>query len=195
MEKHVLEPDSAGQRSSPDNGRRVEILNAADQRFRTFGFDKTTIADIAKEIGYSTAYIYKFFDSKRAIGEAICRNTLGKIALELSQSSQDAQSAAAGMRLLFQTVARRGAELFFKDRKLHDLAVIACNDEWRSIDDYQDVLLEIIRDLIVEGRKSGEFERKTPRKSASRFCAPSNCFHIRSIWSARSTIRKDGRRI
>jgi AcrR family transcriptional regulator len=32
------------------------------------GYGKTTVADLAKAIGFSKAYIYKFFDSKQAIG-------------------------------------------------------------------------------------------------------------------------------
>ena len=44
--------------------------------FHWYGYDKTTVSDLAKAIGFSKAYIYKFFDSKQAIGEAICARTL-----------------------------------------------------------------------------------------------------------------------
>src|ERR1700741_1608234 len=66
-----------GQRGPADHKRRQEILQAANEHFRLYGYRKTTLADIAKSIHLSTPYIYKFFDSKQAIGEALCWHCLG----------------------------------------------------------------------------------------------------------------------
>jgi AcrR family transcriptional regulator len=44
--------------------------------FRQFGFGKTTVADIAAELGMSPANIYKFFSSKEAIIQASCGRNL-----------------------------------------------------------------------------------------------------------------------
>ena len=35
--------------------------------FSRYGYEKTTVTDLAKAIGFSKAYIYKFFDSKQAV--------------------------------------------------------------------------------------------------------------------------------
>src|SRR5258708_38300541 len=61
----------SGQRGPADHKRRQQILQAADEHFRLYGYRKTTLADIAKSIHLSTPYIYKFFDSKQAIAEAM----------------------------------------------------------------------------------------------------------------------------
>jgi len=152
---------SAGQRGPAEHERREQILNAANAYFRNYGYVKTTVADLAQSIGLSKAYIYKFFESKQAIGEAVCRQALGGVADELRRIASGPKPAATRLRLIYQTVARRGAELCFNDRKLHDLAVTACVEKWQAILEHQAALLEIIRGLIVEGRESGEFERKT----------------------------------
>lgn len=159
-----MNPDSAshGRRGPVEHERRNQILEAANVHFRTYGYVKTTVADLAKAIGLSPAYIYKFFESKQAIGEAVCRQALGRVADELREIAREPKPAATRLRLTFQTVARRGAEVCFSDRKLHDLAVTACAENWQPIRDHQAALLEIIRGLLVEGRESGEFERKTP---------------------------------
>ena len=47
--------------------------DAANEHFSRYGYEKTTVSDLAKAIGFSKAYIYKFFESKQAIGEMICR--------------------------------------------------------------------------------------------------------------------------
>ena len=62
----------AGQRGPAEHERREQIITAASAHLRHYGYSKTTVADLARAIGLSTAYIYKFFDSKRAIGEAVC---------------------------------------------------------------------------------------------------------------------------
>lgn len=154
--------DVRGQRGPVEHERRDQILYAAGEHFRSYGYTKTTVADLAKAIGLSTAYIYKFFASKQAIGEAICRRTMGQIADEARAIAASDRPAATRLRLVFQTVAKRGAELCFHDRKLHDLAVTACNENWSSVVGHQAALLEVIRTLVTEGRESGEFERKTP---------------------------------
>lgn len=166
-ETHPSQPALASRRSLDEHERRLQILDVADSHFRKFGFEKTTMADLAKKIGFSTTYIYKFFVSKQAIGEAICRNTFGKIAEELALIAREKKPAATRLRLVYQTTARRGAEICFKDHKLHDLAVTACVGNWRSIPEHQAMLLDIIRGLIAEGRELGEFERKTPIEETS----------------------------
>jgi AcrR family transcriptional regulator len=155
-------PSPPGQRGPVEHERRAQILEAANTYFRTYGYGKTTVADLAKAIGLSTAYIYKFFESKQAIGGAIAAQVLGGVALELREIVKLPKPAATRLRLVYQTVARRGAETCFTDRKLHDLAVIACTEKWEAIRDHQATLLDIIRELVAEGRESGEFERKTP---------------------------------
>ena len=52
----------AGQRGPAEHERREQILGAASEHFRHYGYNKTTVADVAKAIGLSTAYIYKFFE-------------------------------------------------------------------------------------------------------------------------------------
>src|SRR5215212_5556812 len=65
---------------------RAQIVEAAEEHFSRYGYEKTTVSDLAKAIGFSKAYIYKFFDSKQAIGEAICSKTLSGIVATVEQA-------------------------------------------------------------------------------------------------------------
>ena len=71
-------------RSKPDDTRE-RIMETAEALFRRLGFAKTAVADIASELRMSPANIYRFFDSKNAIVEAICRRCLSQVE-ELSES-------------------------------------------------------------------------------------------------------------
>ena len=46
---------------------RARILVVAEKLFREIGYQKTTVADIAKVLRMSPANVYRFFDSKKAI--------------------------------------------------------------------------------------------------------------------------------
>lgn len=48
-----------------------KILDAAEARFRTYGFGKTTMAEIASDIDMSTANLYRYYENKLAIGAAM----------------------------------------------------------------------------------------------------------------------------
>ena len=156
------EPPAVGQRGPADHERRQQILKAADEHFRHYGFGKTTVADLARAIGLSSAYIYKFFESKQAIGQAVCQLILDEIVEAARVIAHERGPRADRLRRVFQTVARKGLEIFFNQRKIHDLAVIACEEHWPSIDEYKAGLAEVLGGLIAEGREAGDFERKTP---------------------------------
>ena len=57
---------------------RERILVVAERLFRQIGYQKTTVADIAKELRMSPANVYRFFDSKKAIHEGVARALDGR---------------------------------------------------------------------------------------------------------------------
>ena len=159
---------AAGQRGPADHSIRDQIIDAANDHFSHYGYGKTTVGDLAKAIGFSKAYIYKFFDSKQAIGEAICSRCLGSIAASVKESIVDGTSANDKFRRLFKTIPSLSVELFFSDRKLYDIAAYSSAENWPSALAYVEQIAAMVAEIIQEGRASGEFERKTPIDEAVR---------------------------
>jgi AcrR family transcriptional regulator len=153
---------AAGQRGPADHTIREQIVSAANDHFATYGYGKTTVSDLAKEIGFSKAYIYKFFDSKQAIGEAICTRCLDQVLDKVTSAMTGAKSATDKLRRMFRAIVEASAELFFSDRKLYDIAAHSVIEKWASSSLYCDRIYAMLEQIIVEGRQSGEFERKTP---------------------------------
>lgn len=149
-------------RGPSEHSVRAQIVDAATQHFGRFGYEKTTVSDLAKAIGFSKAYIYKFFDSKQAIGEVICTNRLAMIMEIVNSAIADAPTASEKLRRLFRALVEAGSDLFFHDRKLYDIAAVANRDQWPSAAAHEQRLHQLIPQIILEGRQSGEFERKTP---------------------------------
>ena len=58
---------------------RERILEVAERLFREIGYQKTTVADIAKVLRMSPANVYRFFNSKKAIHEGVARVLMGQV--------------------------------------------------------------------------------------------------------------------
>src|SRR5437763_4181213 len=149
-------------RGPTDHNVRDQILAAAGEHFSRYGYDKTTVSDLAKAIGFSKAYIYKFFDSKQAIGEAICAKTLSAMVAAVEEAVAAATTPTEKFRRMFKTLTATGVNLFFNDRKLHDIAEHAAGEGWPPVGAYADRIRRMLTDVLREGRLTGEFERKTP---------------------------------
>ncbi|HEX7930141.1 MAG TPA: TetR/AcrR family transcriptional regulator [Sphingomicrobium sp.] len=155
-------PQATGTRGPAEHTIRDQIVEAADEHFRHYGYAKTTVADLAKAIGFSKAYIYRFFESKQAIGEAICTNCLEGVRSEIQETIDSGNSATEKFRLFVKSITTTSVNLFFSDRKLYEIAAFSVMEKWTSSQTHIDTLNAMLRDIILEGRKSGEFERKTP---------------------------------
>jgi AcrR family transcriptional regulator len=149
-------------RGPADHTVREQIVEAAREHFSRYGYEKTTVSDLAKSIGFSKAYIYKFFDSKQAIGEAICAKTLSGIVATVEQAVTGATSPTDKFRRMFKVLVTTNVSLFFSDRKLYDVATYAASEQWPSARAYCERIKQIMTEIVREGRESGEFERKTP---------------------------------
>jgi AcrR family transcriptional regulator len=149
-------------RGPADHIVREQIVDAAGEHFSQYGYEKTTVSDLAKAIGFSKAYIYKFFDSKQAIGEAICSKTLTSIVEAVEVAVAGAPTPTEKFRRMFKTLVSTGVSLFFNDRKLYDIAAHSAGEGWPSARTYARRIREILTEVIRQGREAGEFERKTP---------------------------------
>jgi AcrR family transcriptional regulator len=103
-------------RRLPRGERREQIIAAATRAFARAGFAATNLDDIADEAGISRAILYRHFDSKTGLYQAVldyaCRRlTTATGAGEFTEASVDgllraAAEDPAGFRLLFQHAAR-----------------------------------------------------------------------------------------
>lgn len=149
-------------RGPADHDVRDQIVAAADEHFSRYGYEKTTVSDLAKAIGFSKAYIYKFFESKQAIGEMICANCLREIETEVRTAVDEADRPPEKLRRMFKTIAEASLRLFFQDRKLYELAASAAAERWQAAVAYEKRIQKLLQNVLQEGRQTGDFERKTP---------------------------------
>lgn len=165
MEKVTRSPIAA--RGPADHEVRNQIVAAATEHFSRYGYEKTTVSDLARAIGFSKAYIYKFFESKQAIGEMICANCLHEIESDVRAAVEETDLPAEKLRRMFKVFTEASLRLFFRDRKLYDIAASAATENWQAVQAYEARVQKLLQDVLQEGRQTGDFERKTPLDEAT----------------------------
>src|SRR5215831_18987269 len=99
---------------------RERILVTAERLFREIGYQKTTVADIAKVLQMSPANIYRFFDSKKSINAGVACRLMGEVE-EASKAIAARQGNAAGrLRELLTTIHRMNSDRYVADSKMHE---------------------------------------------------------------------------
>jgi len=149
-------------RGPAEHAVRDRIVEAANECFALYGYSRTTVAVLAREIGYSKSYIYRFFDSKQAIGEAICASRLKRMLSAARAAIDAADTASDKFRRLFAALVGLGTDLFFQDRKIYEIVAYAAAEDWNSTKNYREALRTLVAEVVSEGRKNGEFECLTP---------------------------------
>jgi AcrR family transcriptional regulator len=137
---------------------RERILAAAWRLFRQIGYQKTTVADIAKELHMSPANVYRFFDSKKAIKEGVARDLMGEVEDVVNAVATKRGSAATRLRELMTTIHRMNSERYVGDAKLHEMVEIAMKESWEVCMAHMERITETMAGVIADGAASGEFE-------------------------------------
>jgi AcrR family transcriptional regulator len=165
MSKENIYPVS--NRGPAEHDVRDQILHAATEHFSQYGYVKTTVSDLAKSIGFSKAYIYKFFSSKQVIGEMICANCLREIETEVRAAVDEADMPTEKLRRMFKVGVEASVRLFFRDQKLYEIAASAASERWQAALAYEERMQALLQDILQQGRLNGDFERKTSLDEAS----------------------------
>ena len=150
------------------------ILDAAERLFRHFGYSKTNVADIARDLGMSPANIYRFFASKAEIHQAICGRMLAASYQQALDICRQPLSATERLRQYIRAQHQMTVEVMLDDQKVHEMVVIAMERDWHVIDKHIDRLHALVADVIREGILAGEF----PEQDAD---AASRCFGAATV--------------
>src|SRR4051794_35857927 len=137
---------------------RERILVVAERLFREIGYQKTTVADIAKVLRMSPANVYRFFDSKKAIHEGVARALMGEVEAEAQAIAATPGPAARRLRELIVTINRMNSERYIGDSKLHEMVEIAMQESWNVCVAHREVIPSTIAGVIAKGGAWGDFE-------------------------------------
>ncbi|MBJ7542090.1 TetR/AcrR family transcriptional regulator [Rhodomicrobium udaipurense] len=147
---------------------RDRILSEAERLFRHFGYLKTTVADIADACGMSPANVYRYFGSKAEINEAICARIIAKLQAGLREIASGRGAASERLTLFIEHLSAHTRNTLINDRKVHDMVVVAMEQQWDVIEPHLRFIDEMVAEIIASGIASGEFRAQDPELAARR---------------------------
>jgi AcrR family transcriptional regulator len=153
---------------------RNRIIVTAERLYRQIGYQKTTVADIARELAMSPANVYRFFRSKDEINDAVGHRLLDEVIAAVTTIATREAPAAERLRALLIAMERLNTERFTVDKKLHDLVAIAISENWPMVHEYVQRMDGIIADIVADGMACGEFRAADPLRTA-------RCLHTAMI--------------
>ena len=152
----------------PDD-TRARIMETADALFRRMGFAKTAVADIAAELGMSPANVYRFFSSKNAIVEAICRRCLAEVENRAWAVARSKLPAAQRMERLILEIMDYHRQNLVTEQRVNDMVLAAIEHSWDTIHAHKQTLQSMAELIVRDGIEAGEFEPLDPRATAAQF--------------------------
>src|SRR3974390_969734 len=137
---------------------RERILVTAERLFRDIGYQKTTVADIAKALHMSPANVYRFFDSKKSINAGVARRLMGQVEVASQGIAGEPGGAAARLRELLTTIHRMNSERYVADAKMHEMVAVAMEEDWEVCRAHMECVIGAIARVVADGVASGEFD-------------------------------------
>ena len=143
----------------PETDTAIQILDAAEQRFRTYGYNKTTMAEIATDAGMSTANLYRYFRNKLEIAADCAKRCLDGRAEQL-RAVVDQQNVKAADKLeqYFLTIARYTYTEAHDNIKINELVahIIAERKDIVRLKNQREQAY--IAEILAQGNTQGEFD-------------------------------------
>ena len=162
-----------------EKDQRRQIVETAERLFREIGFQKTTVADIARALRMSPANVYRFFGAKSEINAAVAEQLMGEVEAAVERIAAGPGSASERLRALIKTNEAMNNERYIGDRKLHDMVEVALNEQWPIVERHIERLASCLGRIIAEGMAAGEFAEGDPELATKlvqtaciRFCHP-----------------------
>jgi|SRR5215207_8733497 len=140
--------------------RRDAILRAAIDVFAGHGFFNAQVADVARAAGVAAGTVYLYFEGKDDLLVSIFEKTM-------REAIADGRSSIAAVRdpvEQLRTVARVHLDRMGRDRNLAVVFQVELRQSTKFMERLSSTLLReylgIIRQIIVEGQKSGAFRKE-----------------------------------
>jgi AcrR family transcriptional regulator len=135
------------------------IVETAERLFRQYGYNKTTVADIAAELSMSPANVYRFFASKAAITEAVTRKVTSEVQDQIREAiSVPGLGAAERLRRLVTVMQTAVTQRCIADNRMHAMVHAAIEQNWGVVQAHKESVRRMVAAVIADGVASGEFD-------------------------------------
>jgi len=158
---------------------RIGILDAAEARFRTYGLNKTTMAEIAQDMGMSAANLYRYFKNKQDIAAACAQRCIGnQVELLREVVRIPGLSAADKLERCVLEMLRFTWETAHDQPKINELVNHVILEHSSIVHDKTRESCSLLAEVLAQGNESGEFEVADIVKTSETVYAALKMFHV-----------------
>jgi len=147
---------------------RAEILDAAQERFRRYGYGKTTMAEIAEDVNMSAANLYRYFRNKQDIAVECADRCMVDLHL-LLENVVDLPNLDAIQRLhmFVQTALRYFFDLMDDAPLLNELVENITTNHPQLIHERNQKMESLVVRILQQGVDGDEFLIEDVNKTAA----------------------------
>jgi AcrR family transcriptional regulator len=158
---------------------RIRILDAAETRFREFGFNKTTMAEIATDVGMSAANLYRYFENKQDIAAACARRCMGERTEILRQADrQPGASASERLRAFVRGTLAYTWESGHRQPRINELVSAVTRQRPDIVHEKIGEQIGLLAEIVAAGQQRGEFEVTDVMRTARTIHASLTLFEV-----------------
>jgi len=137
----------------------TQILEAAEVRFGQYGYNKTTMAEIARDCSMSAANLYRYFENKLDIGAALAQHCLvEKEQLLRSVVDDDSLSSSEKLDAFIMSVLHHTYNHFDVSPKLGELVEAMTVQRPDVVEQHRVSKLNLLAALLEKGKQAGDFK-------------------------------------
>jgi len=149
---------------------KSEILQKCEERFSYYGFNKTTMAEIAKDCDMSAANLYRYFENKEEIGVSIAQQCMLQKDDMLREIIQRADLNAKEMLEIMVIDELRYLHSELTERaKISELIEFITQNHMNIVTSCYQKKKSFIAGVIAKGNASGEFNAPDIMEAAEIF--------------------------
>jgi AcrR family transcriptional regulator len=136
---------------------RSRILAAASQRFAQFGYNKTTMAEIAQDCDMSAANLYRYFKNKLDIGANLACGCLDTKLLLMEEIIRQQRPAAERLHDVVLHILHYTHGQWSEDPRINELVSAICDTRLDIVNSYKLGEHQLLVTLLEDGIGRGEF--------------------------------------
>jgi AcrR family transcriptional regulator len=156
---------------------RERILEAAEDALRRYGPAKANVVDVARALGVSHGSVYRHFESKAALRDAVTDRWLARIGNPLEKIAAEDGPAADRLHRWLVKLSKAKRKKTLDDPELFATYIALAGQAREVVDRHVDHLVGQIVRILADGNESGEFVVEDPDKAARAIFDATSRFH------------------
>lgn len=156
---------------------REQILQAAEEALRRYGPAKANVVDVARALGVSHGSVYRHFDSKAALRDAVTERWLHSISRPLDEIAREEAPALRRLGRWLDGLVAAKRRKALDDPELFATYVELTAEAREVVKAHVETLIGQLAGIIAEGVTHGEIAVAHPRTAARAVFDATSRFH------------------